>query len=71
VAGAVVLLGEAAVAGDDVVAGELVLEFELGADSSAHPTAKANDMTAASTNAVRVISLVLELLICFSSFEQD
>jgi hypothetical protein len=71
IAGAVVLLGEAAVAGEEVVAGELVLEFEFGADSSAHPTAKPIAVIAASTNAVRLISLVLVLLIVFPRFEQD
>ena len=77
VAGAVsvVLLGEAAVAGAgvEVVAGEFEFElvFELVAGSSLQPTANANARTAGSNNAVRLINLVLELLMVFSSFEQD
>jgi hypothetical protein len=69
VAGAVsvVLLGEAAVtgAGVEVVAGEFELEFELVAGSSPQPTANAIARTAGSNNAVRLISLVLELLMVF------
>lgn len=74
VAGAVsvVGLGEAAgaVAGVVVVAaGEL--EFELLAGSSEQPTANAIARRAGSNKAVRLINLDLELLIVFSSFEQD
>jgi hypothetical protein len=65
VAGAagVVLAGEGAVAGDDVVAGEF--ELELVAGSSAQPTAKAIARTAGSNNMVRLKSFVFELLIFF------
>jgi hypothetical protein len=71
VAGAagVVLAGAGAVAGDDVVAG--AFELELVAGSSAQPTAKAIARTAGSNNMVRLKSFVFELLIMFSSFEQD
>ncbi len=64
VAGAVsvVALGEAVVAGVDVVAGEF--EFELLVGSSEQPTAKNIARRAGSSNAVRFISLDLELLIC-------
>jgi hypothetical protein len=62
-AAGVVLAGEGAVAGDDVVAGEL--ELELVAGSSAQPTAKAIARTAGSSNMVRLKSFVFELLICF------
>ena len=71
VAGAVsvVALGEAAVAGVDVVAGEFGVELLAG--SSEQPTAKAIARRAGSNKAVRLISLGLELLIVFASFEQD
>ena len=61
VAAGVVLLGEGAVAGAVVVAGEF--EFELVVGSSAQPTAKAIARTAGSNNTVRLISFVFELLI--------
>ena len=60
-AAGVVLLGEGAVAGAVVVAGEF--EFELVVGSSAQPTAKAIARTAGSNNTVRLISFVFELLI--------
>jgi hypothetical protein len=65
VAGAdsVVLAGEAAVVGDDVVAGELEFEFELVAGSSVQPTANAIISTAGSNRALRPINLVFEILI--------
>lgn len=65
VAGAagVVLLGEAAVAGADELAG--VFEFELVAGSSVQPTAKAIARIPGSSSAVRLIRLLFEILIVF------
>jgi len=60
-AAGVVLAGEGAVAGADVVAGEF--ELELVAGSSEQPTAKAIARTAGSNKIVRLKSFVFELLI--------
>jgi hypothetical protein len=60
-AAGVVLAGEGAVAGADVVDGEF--EFELVAGSSEQPTANAIARTAGSNNIVRLKSFVFELIV--------